>query len=467
MVGIPESADILMEQDKREYSLILRFFNEVEGMRDLNTIGEMRLHKVFDVYWDKMHRIYGEEFEALLFSITEKMRKRKALNLPPEEIERTEDDVYGKILEESVILKEFYDGESGEWRTGFTHEEFMEYAMGRELFTRLNWSGKGTLRIRQDVDRILKEAKSYQVLIGVLGYMILGLRDSRSQFCALKRLMKGGYRCHQLLCKVIVRMDEITERIFDLLKSISESPNLWSRKDVAYALGKLGEYDRKKVRNLLLKLSQDGERWVRKAALESLAEMDQDESNRMLSTLRNLVTDESSAVRESVARSLLEVGKVNPDGALEVLSELAKDKDEAVRTSVFRTLEGIGTARLDKAFEILQNGLEGESELNEIAVECLYTLAKPRLNDLVREGKRSEIDRMVDFMLLHPRSTDALADITAGSGWAVRRSVIKSLEHVNGSLRDAAFKILDVLASDEDNYIRSYAREAIETMRKE
>jgi len=379
-------ADLSDEAKRRlKHPLLLRFFCEAHksdtGFRKLGKVSDIRLKPLFDIYWDK--KIIGvreviehrdeREVQDFIFSLARKIRFTRDRNLTLADISSitgiqdlsSRGSLYIQLLDARIVIEQT-PNESERWkepRVTFVYDEFMEYAIARELIEKTMVGVDDTL-VTVKLNLLSKAAKRFSTLFGVVAYLLPMLEDYFT-FDFWGCVYKWGNVWHGILCKALLRSCsqilslnavKVAEQLAKkgsvttkqemllLAKELTiEQPEysirlyrqLYHDKDreifstALFELTKLSGYGYVNAVKVLVAALRHADDRVRESAVYSLADLGLLDRNR----IKGLSKDKSGYVREAAVYSAKRFLISDKERAkfLEILSRATRDPVRAVR----------------------------------------------------------------------------------------------------------------------------------------
>jgi hypothetical protein len=201
----PKAAETL------RHPLLLRFFCEAYRGREHETVNDVRIISVLDLYVanlcqniaERVGLVSGDSVLALMTDIARVMWFHKAstvgrekLNLEVRDLSK-EDSVYTLIRSENIIFEEKVALYTADPQIRFVFDEFMEYMIARFWISELGGSGISDGAVEELLQQAVSVIPTFSATIGALIF-------------ADKMLKRGGH----LINKVIMRLFQSHETFF-------------------------------------------------------------------------------------------------------------------------------------------------------------------------------------------------------------------------------------------------------------
>ena len=218
------------------------------------------------------------------------------------------------------------------------------------------------------------------------------------------------------------------------------------RYDAAEALGKIGPAAKKARGRLTALMVNDPDAEVRVSAALAVFRIDGGNAEAMNALIASLKDDgEGTAGPQEAAKAFQQLGpRAAP--ALPALVEALNHMDEFIRSSSVRAIAAIGSP---EAFTAVRSMIDDDREWMRLdAVEALGDLGP---------AAAPAVPELIEFATGRDENTDF---------W-VKREAVRTLGKIGPGARSAVPELQKLAASDEDEYVRELANEAIERITRE
>jgi hypothetical protein len=342
-------------REKLKHPVLLRFFCEAYHARgttvNLGLVQDIKLKPLFDVYWqrkvssvkDRLEHREPREVERLLLSIAREMRLGKSQILTFSQVTRatglkdfeTKNSPYTLILDEGIILEQI-PSRSG-WkspRISFVYEEFMEYAMARELTQNLVAITNDTKR-RNTLLVVLKDVGQFSNVYGVLVYL-LPMLEQTANYAAWDIVCSQGKEWHLALCQALLRglPSELGECAFGVAEELARSGDLAVKQQIVEFSRSSSATMPERAIPILSIFMKDPIASVRLPARHTLVNLSRGGHKKAEQVLHDALTHSDWTVRGTAVYALAELRHITT----EELYSLVEDNNVFVREAVIYAL---------------------------------------------------------------------------------------------------------------------------------
>jgi HEAT repeat protein len=219
----------------------------------------------------------------------------------------------------------------------------------------------------------------------------------------------------------------------------------------------------------LLAFLKDPDKLLRCSAAGALGKLRADLKT-VVPALVEALKDKESDVRYCAAVAIEDIGTEARD-AVPALIKALKDPDDSVRSAAIGAIEGIGEAAAEATpllVDMIKAGAEGEGLLAARALGKMGGRAVgPLLEALAKEAETDEVRvRLVGALgRIGKPAVQDLAKILSAPEAKVRQAAAMALGRIGPDARDA-LPALESAAGDKDKLVSTFAKIAIEKIRK-
>ena len=228
--------------ERCRHPLLLRFFCEAYGSQSdadssnerttepvqLGQVEDIRLKPLFDAYWnkkmDQLRTAMGENAdltpEQCLFAVVRHMWDSERALLTTDEFPKitgvtdlvSDKSLYVRLCDEDIIIEELPEDNDLLRRVVFVYEEFMEYTIAREIFSRRVREGNAS--VSDLFKEVQNKTDAFVNTLGVVEYLFaFGLDENRykTTFELLLKISNKGGNWDSIIGNIFIKYDKVFE----------------------------------------------------------------------------------------------------------------------------------------------------------------------------------------------------------------------------------------------------------------